>query len=80
MLLITFYTLLIITFLVIKIVKDFEKIVFVSRFNLNFIKKVMYFFAIFLCAEIKIFVDFFLNKKFINFLIILLNIFLKISE
>ena len=79
-LLITFYALLMIIFSIIKIVKDFEKIVFVSRFNLNSIKKVMYFFATFFCVEVKIFVGFFLNKKFVNLLIIFLNIVLKISE
>ena len=69
-----------IIFFVIKIVKDFEKIVFVNRFNFDFIKKIVYFFAVFLCVEIKIFINFFLNKKFVNFLIIFLNIILRMSE
>ena len=68
--LITFYALLMIISLVIKIIKDFEKIVFVSRFDFNLIKKVVYFFVTFLYVEIKISVDFFLNKEFISFLII----------
>ena len=78
--LITFYTLLIITFFVVKIVKDSKKIVFINRFDSDFIKKVVYFFVIFLCVEIKIFVDFSLNKKFISLLIIFLNIILEMSE
>ena len=80
MLLIIFYALLVITPLVIKIVKNSKKIVFVSHFDPNFVKKIMYFFAAFLYAEIKIFVDFFLNKEFISLLIVLLNIILKINE
>ena len=78
--LITFYALLIITPPVVKIIKNFKKIVFVSRFDFDFVKKVVYSFAVFLYIEIRIFVNFFLNKKFINFLIILLNIILKINE
>ena len=80
MILITFYALLMITSFVIKIIKDPEKVVFVNRFDFNFIKKVVYFFATFLYIEIKVFVGFFLNKEFISFLIILLNIVLKINE
>ena len=80
MLLITFYTLLIIISFVVKVVKDVKKIVFVNRFDFNFIKKIVYFFVVFLCVEIKVFVDLFLNKKFVNFLIILLNIILKINK
>ena len=82
-LLITFYTLLMITLLIIKavkIVKNLEKIIFVSRSNPDLIKKVVYFFAAFLCVGIRIFVDFFLNKKFVSLLIILLNIILKINR
>ena len=78
--LITFYTLLIIISFVVKVVKDFEKVIFVNRFDFDLIKKIVYFFAIFLYIEIRISVDFFLNKKFMNFLIIFLNIILKISE
>ena len=63
-----------------KIVKDLEKIVFVNRFDFNPVKKVIYFFIAFLYIEIKIFVNFFLNKEFISFLIILLSIVLRISE
>ena len=80
MILIIFYALLMIIFFVVNVVKDSEKIIFVNHFDLDFIKKVVYFFAAFLCPEIKIFVDFFLNKKFVSFLIILLNIILKINE
>ena len=80
MLLMIFYTLLIIIFFVIKVIKDFEKIIFVSRFDFNFIKKIVYFFIIFFSVEVKIFVDFFLNKEFVSFLIIFLNIVLKVSE
>ena len=80
MLLIIFYALLIIISLVIKIVKDSEKIIFVNRFDFDFVKKIVYFFAVFLYVEIKIFVDFFLNKKLVSFLIIFLNIILKMSE
>ena len=80
MLLITFYALLVITFLFVKIVKDFEKIVFVSRSDSDFIKEIMYFFATFLYVEIKIFVDFFLNRELVNFLIIFLNIILKMNK
>ena len=80
MILMTFCALLMIIFFVVKIVKDFEKVVFVSRFDFNFIKKIVYFFVAFLCVEIKVFVDFFLNKEFMSFLIILLSIVLKINE
>ena len=80
MLLITFYTLLMIISFVIKVMKNLKKIVFVNRFDLDFIKKIIYFFVIFFYVEIKIFVNFFLNKKLVNFLIILLNIILKINE
>ena len=65
---------------VIKVVKDSEKVVFVNCFDFDFVKEVVYSFAAFFYIEIKIFVGFFLNKKFINFLIILLNIILKINE
>ena len=65
---------------IVKSIKDFEKVVFVSRFNPNFVKKVMYFLAIFLYVEIKVFVGFFLNKESMNFLIIFLNIVLRMSE
>ena len=69
-----------ITSFVVNVIKDFKKIISVSRFDLNFIKKVVYFFVIFLCVEIKVFVDLFLNKKPVSLLIIFLNIILKISE
>ena len=69
-----------ITSLVVKIIKNLKKVVFVSRFDFDFIKKVVYFFVAFLCVEIKIFVDFFLNKKFMSLFVILLNIILKINE
>ena len=78
--LITFYTLLMITSFVVKVIKDSEKVVFVSRFDSDFVKKVVYFFVVFLYIEIRVFVDFFLNKEFMSFLIILLNIVLKINE
>ena len=76
----TFYALLIITPSVMKIVKNLKKIVSVSRFDPDPAKKVVYFFATFLYAGIKVFVDFFLNRESVNFLIILLNIILKINE
>ena len=69
-----------ITFFVVKVVKDFEKVIFVSRFNFNLVKKIVYFFAVFFYVEIKVFVGFSLNKKFINLLIIFLSIVLKVSE
>ena len=80
MILITFYAFLIIIFFVINVVKDLEKVVFVNYFDFNLIKKVVYFFAAFFCVEIKIFVDLFLNKEFVSFLIIFLNIVLRVSE
>ena len=69
-----------ITSFVVKVIKDSEKVVFVSRFDSDFVKKVVYFFVVFLYIEIRVFVDFFLNKEFMSFLIILLNIVLKINE
>ena len=78
--LITFYTLLIITSFVIKVIKNFEKIISVSHFDFDFVKKVVYFFVTFLYIKIRVFIDFFLNKKSVSFLIILLNIILKINE
>ena len=83
MLLMTFYTLLIIISFVmkaVKVVKDSEKVVFVSCFNFNLVKKVVYFFAAFFCVGIKIFVGFFLNKKLVSLLIIFLNIVLKMDR
>ena len=74
-----FCALLMITFFVVKVVENSEKIVFVNRFDLNSIKKIVYFFATFLCVEIKIFIDFSLNKKLVNLLIIFLNIILKMN-
>ena len=78
--LITFYTLLMITFFIINVVKNLEKVIFVSRFDLNFIKKVVYFFVIFLYVEVRVFIDFFLNKELVSLLIIFLNIILKMNE
>ena len=80
MLLITFCALLVIIFLVIKTVKNSEKIVFVNRFDSDLVKKVIYFFVAFFCVKVKIFVDFFLNKELVSLLIILLNIILKVNE
>ena len=80
MLLMTFCALLMIISFVIKIIKDFENVVFVSRFDFDFVKKVVYFFAVFLCVEVRVFVDFFLNKELVSFLVIFLNIVLKINE
>ena len=78
--LITFYAHLMITLFVVNVVKNFEKIVFVNRFDFNSVKKVVYFFAAFVCVEIKIFVDLFLNKELVSFLIIFLNIVLRMNE
>ena len=80
MILITFYTLLMITPFVVNVVKNSEKVISVSRSDSDSIKEVVYFFTTFLYVEIKIFVDFSLNKELISFLIILLNIVLKINE
>ena len=80
MLLITFYTFIMITFFVVKVVENFKKIVFINRFNFDSVKKVVYFFVAFLCVEIKIFVDFFLNNELVGFLIIFLNIIFKMNE
>ena len=71
MLLMIFYTFLIILFLIIKAIKDFKKIVFVNCFDFNLVNEVIHFFVAFFCVEIKIFVDFFLNNKLVNFLIII---------
>ena len=53
MLLMTFCALLMIISLIVKVVKDFKEIVFVNRFDLDFIKKVIYFFAIFFISRLR---------------------------
>ena len=78
--LITFYALLIIIPPVVKVIKNPKKVVSVNRSDFNPAKKIVYSFAAFLYAEIRVFVDFFLNKKPMSFLTILLNIVLKINK
>ena len=65
---------------IVKSVNDSEMIVFVNCSNFNPVKKVMYFFVIFFYVEIRISIVFFLNRKSMNFLIVFLNIILKVNK
>ena len=65
---------------IVKTVKNPKKVVSVNRFNFNSVKKIVYFFVVFLCVEVRVFIDFFLNKEFVNLLIILLSIVLRMNR